>query len=318
VSRPQRSPAGSGPPPTHSGPSATAPAPPGPAPAGLAVIDKPAGWTSHDVVARVRRLAATRRVGHAGTLDPLATGVLLVGVGAATRLLGYLSGSDKSYRATVVLGVATTTDDAEGEPTVRRPTAGLTDEQIRSAAAGLVGRIEQVPPAYSAVQQQGRRAYAAARAGQPLDLPPRQIEVHRLEVLAVRRAGDTVLADLDIDVSAGGYIRALARDLGRSLQVGGHLSALRRTRVGRYTLDRASPPEPPLALRPLDTVVAETFPRRDVDADTARRVAHGGRLPPGGSTEPVGVFGPAGRLLALVADRDGAAHPLVVFPEGAS
>ncbi len=281
---------------------------------GLVVVDKPAGWTSHDVVARIRRIAGTRRVGHAGTLDPMATGVLVVGVGRATRLLGHLALGDKEYAGTVRLGSTTTTDDAEGE-VLAVSTAPWSPEDVRAALPQLTGRIEQVPPAYSAVKVAGRRAYAKARAGEVVELAARPVTVSAFDLVAVR--GDRV--DVRVICSSGTYIRSLARDLGALLGVGGHLVALRRTRVGPFGLDRAATLDA-LAERfepvPLADAVAAAFVRRDVDADEARVLAHGGRLCAAGlGSGPVGVFGPQGAVVALVEERDGVARPLCVFAQ---
>ncbi len=209
---------------------------------GLLLVDKPTGWTSHDVVARVRRLARTRRVGHAGTLDPMATGVLVLGVGRGTKLLTFLVGADKEYAATVRLGLATHTDDADGEPTSTAApgaVAAVTDQRIEQALAGLTGRIEQVPSAVSAIKVDGKRAYARVRAGDEVHLAARPVTVHRLDVVDRRRAvtddgADVLDLDIVVHVSSGTYVRALGRDLGERLGVGGHLTALRRTRVGGF------------------------------------------------------------------------------------
>lgn len=286
---------------------------------GLVVLDKPAGWTSHDVVARVRRIVRTRRVGHAGTLDPMATGVLVLGVDRATKLLGHLALTDKSYRATVRLGQSTLTDDAEGELTGGSSAAGVDPAAVRAGLAALTGEIEQVPSAVSAVKIAGRRAYARVRAGEEVALPPRRVTVSRLSLEALRRPAPELL-DLDVvvDCSSGTYVRALARDLGAALGVGGHLTALRRTRVGPFTLAGALTLEQ-LAERPdpvpvpLDAAVAAAFPRRDLDPEVAARLAHGGRLEPAGIPGPYGAFGPDGAVIALVQESDGAARPLVVF-----
>jgi tRNA pseudouridine55 synthase len=289
---------------------------PSPAPDGVVVVDKPAGWTSHDVVARMRRLAHTRKVGHAGTLDPMATGVLLVGIGKATRLLGHLALTEKTYDGTVRLGVTTTTDDAEGETLAVVSAAGVTEAAVVAATARLTGVIQQVPPQVSAIKVDGQRAYKRARAGEDVALQARPVTVHELTVLDVRHGVATVDVDVRVRCSSGTYIRSLARDLGAALGVGGHLTALRRTAVGPFTLD-ATRTLDELAERctvvPLAEVVAATFRRRDVDEADAERVAHGGALPPSGTEGAVGVFGPDGGVLALYADRDGAARPLVVF-----
>lgn len=294
---------------------------------GLLLVDKPAGMTSHDVVARVRRLAGTRRVGHAGTLDPMATGLLVIGVEKATRLLGHLTLHGKDYLGTIRLGSVTTTDDAEGEVVDLVDASGVADDAVRVAAAQLVGEIEQVPPAVSAIKVGGVRSYARARRGEDVSLAARVVTVHTLDVLAVRRAGPYVDVDIAAAVSSGTYIRALARDLGAALGVGGHLTSLRRTRVGGYGLDQAhrldelaalaDSGELTSALLPLADAVTQAFPRRDVDEDEARRVRHGGRLPAAGlGSGPVGVFGPDGSVLALVAERGAAAVPLCVFADG--
>jgi tRNA pseudouridine55 synthase len=205
------------------------------APDGLVVVDKPQGWTSHDVVGRTRRLARTRKVGHAGTLDPMATGVLVLGIGKATRLLGHLALTEKQYDGTIRLGQTTVTDDAEGEVVTTHDASAVTDEAIAAGVATLTGEIQQVPTAVSAVKVDGVRSYARVRAGEDVELKARPVTVSRFEVLA--RRGD----DLDVTVtcSSGTYVRALARDLGAALGVGGHLTALRRTRVGPFELAAA-------------------------------------------------------------------------------
>jgi tRNA pseudouridine55 synthase len=277
----------------------------------LVIVDKPADWTSHDVVARIRRLARTRKVGHAGTLDPMATGVLVVGVGRATRLLGHLSLADKSYDATVRLGVTTTTDDAQGE-LVEQRSVDVSDEQITAALAPLTGEILQIPSAVSAIKVDGKRAYARVRAGEQVELAARPVTVHELTVRE-RRGNDV---DLHVRCSSGTYVRALARDLGAALGVGAHLTRLRRTRVGGYDLAQAATLDElaeNFRVLPLAEAVAAGFPLREVDEEDARRLRHGIKLPPSGRSGPVGVFGPDRLLLALVEDRDGAARPLVVF-----
>lgn len=286
---------------------------------GLVVVDKPAGWTSHDVVARVRRLAGIRRVGHAGTLDPMATGVLLLGVGKATRLLGHLALTDKAYDATIRLGVATLTDDAEGEVVARADASGVTAAMLDRSVLALTGPLQQVPSAVSAVKVDGRRAYARVRAGEQVELAPRAVLVRTFDVVAVRASRTVQDIDVRVECSSGTYVRALARDLGVSLGVGGHLVALRRTRVGPYDLAGArtlAELEEELVTLPLAAAVASAFPRLDVDAGTARRVSQGVPLAATGlSAGPVGVFGPGDALLALVQDSDDRAKPLAVFVE---
>jgi len=290
---------------------------------GLVIVDKPGGLTSHDVVARIRRLAGTRRVGHAGTLDPMATGVLVVGVEKATRLLGYLTVTEKQYDATIRLGQSTSTDDAEGEVTFTASAqdvsaATLTEHELAKAVAELTGEIQQVPPAVSAIKVDGQRAYKLTRAGAAPELKPRPVTVYEFTVTDVRPAGDGDLTDVDATVrcSSGTYVRALARDLGDKLGTGGHLTALRRTRVGGYGLDAAQTLDQ-LADRfevmPLAQAAAAAFPRRDLSADEARRLAHGGRLAATGIAGPMAAFAPDGSLVALLAEQDGQARPLAVF-----
>ncbi|MFG1736756.1 tRNA pseudouridine(55) synthase TruB [Micromonospora chalcea] len=287
---------------------------------GLIVVDKPGGMTSHDVVARIRRLARTRRVGHGGTLDPMATGVLVIGVGRATRLLTYVIGAGKSYAATIRLGQSTVTDDAEGEVVAITPAGAVTDDGLRAALAALTGEIDQVPSAVSAIKINGQRAYKRVRDGETVELPARRVTVSRLEVRAIRRdAPDVVDVDVDVTCSSGTYIRALARDAGAALGVGGHLTALRRTAVGGFTLaeaatlDQLEQRAPDVVNLPLDAAAARFFPRRDATADETRVLSHGGPLTPAGITGPYAVFDPAGGLIAIVSERDGRARAEIVL-----
>jgi tRNA pseudouridine55 synthase len=279
---------------------------------GLVVVDKPGDWTSHDVVARVRRIAGTRRVGHAGTLDPMATGVLIVGVGRATRLLGYLARDDKDYLASIRLGASTTTDDAEGEVLEISDAGSVTDAMVLAEMGALSGEIEQVPSAVSAIKIDGVRSYARVRAGNEVALAARPVRVDRFELL--RRDADHL--EVAVTCSTGTYVRALARDLGRALGVGAHLTALRRTRVGRFGLDRArtlDALEADFSAVPLAAAVDSAFARVDVSDEEARRIGHGQRLTLALPASPTGVFAPDGRVVALVEDRDGLAQPLCVF-----
>lgn len=283
---------------------------------GVLVIDKPDGPTSHDVVAGVRRLLGVRRVGHAGTLDPMATGVLVVAVGPATRALSWLGSGTKDYRARVRLGVTTTTDDARGDVLAERATAGLTAAAVRAGLEQLTGRIHQVPPAVSAVKVAGRRAYARTRAGEAVELSPREVVVERLELTGYA-PGDRV-ADLELVVtcSGGTYVRALARDLGAALGTGAHLTELRRTRVGAFADALARPLASltgPADLEPLGAALARVLPTRQVDATAGTHLAHGRVLAPSGVPGPVLALAADGRALAVLADRDGWARPLVVF-----
>jgi tRNA pseudouridine55 synthase len=255
---------------------------------GLIVVDKPGGMTSHDVVARIRRLAKTRRVGHGGTLDPMATGVLVIGVNRATRLLTFVIGSAKSYTATIRLGETTVTDDAEGEVTARVSAAAVTDEAVHAGLAAQTGDIDQVPSAVSAIKINGVRAYKRVREGEQVELPARRVTVSRLEVLAIRRSSEPkpgAVLDVDIDVtcSSGTYIRAIARDLGSALGVGGHLTALRRTAVGGLTLSEASTlteleeRAPDVVALPLAEAARRAFPHRTATGGRHRRTVRGVR-----------------------------------------
>ncbi|GAA3412732.1 tRNA pseudouridine(55) synthase TruB [Streptosporangium vulgare] len=288
-----------------------------PPPSGLIIVDKPAEWTSHDVVAKLRGIAGTRKVGHAGTLDPMATGVLVVGVEKATRLLGHLALTEKGYDATIRLGQSTNTDDAEGEIIATVSAAEVAEEGIRKGVAALTGPIMQIPPQVSAIKVNGERAYKRARAGEEVELKARPVTVSGFEITAVRRHGDLVDVDASVSCSSGTYIRALARDLGADLGVGGHLTALRRTRVGPYDLSAAHTLERLAAecvILPMADAVAAAFPRRDVTAEEAASVAHGGRLPALGlGSGPIGVFGPDGTLVALVEEHGQIAKSLAVF-----
>ena len=294
----------------------------------LVVVDKPGGLTSHDVVARVRRLAGTRRVGHGGTLDPMATGVLVVGVGRATRLLTYVIGATKGYTATIRLGQSTVTDDALGDLVSCADPGGVPESAVRAAVRALTGTIAQVPSAVSAIKVDGRRAYHRVRAGEQVALAARTVTVSRFDLRDLRRGtagpdGPPVLdLAVEVDCSSGTYIRALARDLGTALGVGGHLTALRRTAVGGFTLAEAATlaelagyPGP--AGLTLAAAAARFFPRRDADPDQARVLAHGGPLAAVGLPAPYAVFDPDGELLAIVTERDGRTRAEVVFVPGA-
>ncbi len=292
---------------------------------GLVIVDKPPGWTSHDVVGRIRRLAGTRRVGHAGTLDPMATGVLVVGVEKATRLLGHLALAEKAYTGTIRLGQATSTDDAAGGIVSAPGVGDLGDDEVRAAAAGFTGEICQVPPQVSAVKVAGVRAYRMARSGREAPLRARAVTVRAFEITAIRRAsppataaGAAVIdADVSVTCSSGTYIRALARDLGEALGTGGHLISLRRIRAGRYTVAAARTLDELAAsftVLPLADAAAAEFPRRNVTAEEAERVTHGGALPATGlGPGAAAVFGPGGEFLALVQEEGDLARPLAVF-----
>lgn len=331
---------------------------------GLLIIDKPSGWTSHSVVGACRRIAGTRKVGHAGTLDPMATGVLVVGVNRATRLLTYLVGCDKDYVATIRLGQATVTDDAEGDVTTtaqvheidalwaaiagehesrREGDASMpsaSSDPLRAAIGRLTGDIVQTPSAVSAIKIDGKRSYARVRAGENVALEGRPVTVSRFEVLAVRRVelvDRAIDVDVEVTVSSGTYVRALARDLGAALGVGGHLTALRRTRVGGFTLAQAhtvealeaaraageprredgagTPGTSGLPLVTLEEAARFTLPARELEADEAHRVGHGVRIASAepGRAGPVAAFAPDGRLVAILDESRERVMPEVVF-----
>ncbi|MDT7665475.1 MAG: tRNA pseudouridine55 synthase [Pseudonocardiales bacterium] len=286
-------------------------------PSGLVVVDKPGGLTSHDVVGRLRRLLGTRKIGHAGTLDPMATGVLVLGVERATRLLGHLALDTKAYAATIRLGVATSTDDAEGEVTATRDAGGVEEAAVRAGMVPLTGAIEQVPSAVSAIKVDGKRAYQRVRDGEQVRLAARPVTVSEFTLDAVRRGPGYTDLDVRVECSSGTYIRALARDLGAGLDVGGHLTALRRTRVGPFALDTARTLDE-LAERPelthdLAAAVTAAFPVRTADPDEAEALSHGRALTAAGISGVYAVTGQDGRALALVSEVDGRARPVLVL-----
>ncbi|MFI8130936.1 tRNA pseudouridine(55) synthase TruB [Streptomyces diastaticus] len=293
-------------------------------PDGLVIVDKPSGFTSHDVVAKMRGIARTRRVGHAGTLDPMATGVLVLGVERATKLLGHLALSEKEYLGTVRLGQNTVTDDAEGEITASTDASDIGRAAVDAGVAALTGDIMQVPSKVSAIKIDGKRSYTRVREGEEFEIPARPVTVSSFTVHDVRadKAADgTPVLDLVVSVvcSSGTYIRALARDLGAALGVGGHLTALRRTRVGPYGLDAAKTLErlqQELTVMPVAEAAAAAFPRWDLDERRAKLVLNGVRIDMPeeyAGQGPVGVFDPAGRCLALVEEQKGRARSVAVF-----
>ncbi|UDY22568.1 tRNA pseudouridine(55) synthase TruB [Nocardioides sp. Kera G14] len=291
-------------------------------PSGLVIVDKGPGLTSHDVVARVRRLAGTRKVGHAGTLDPMATGVLVLGVERATRLLGHLMLTEKSYDATVRLGASTTTDDAEGETLSVTSASHLLEAAIRDAFASQVGDIEQVPTKVSAIKVDGKRAYALAREGVEVELKARPVTIHELAVHDVRASSssggpdETIDVDISVRCSSGTYIRAIARDVGALLGVGGHLTALRRTAVGPYTLDDARTVEQlteSFEMLPISDAARAAFPAYELVDDQEREVRYGRKLPIA-IDSLTAVFAPSGEFLALYEPAGpSTARPTAVF-----
>lgn len=274
---------------------------------GLVVVDKPAGMTSHDVVARLRRIFSTRRVGHAGTLDPLATGVLVVGIERGTKFLAHLVATTKSYDATIRLGAATTTDDAEGEVLSEVGAASISNDDALAGMAALTGDIMQRPASVSAIKIDGKRAHERVRAGEDIEIPARPVTVSRFEALAYRRPDHYLDIDVTVDCSSGTYIRSLARDLGESLGVGGHLTALRRTAVGPFlladalTLDELET-TPRLSLS-LDEALARSYPVLHVTDEEAAALAMGKWLEPRGLDGTHAAVAPDGRSVALIREK---------------
>lgn len=306
-------------------PHVPSPAPSLPRTAGFVIVDKPLGWTSHDVVARMRRLAGTRKVGHAGTLDPAASGVLVLGVEKATKLLTWVTGTSKTYEATIRLGAATVTDDAEGDVTERADAstlAGVSDSDIQREVSALTGEIQQVPSAVSAIKVNGKRSYARVRGGEDVELAARPVTIHEFTVHDISRDETGIDVTATVSCSSGTYIRALARDMGRGLGVGGHLTALRRTRVGSFTLDQAHTLDD-LTQSVSDGGTVDTleinraaellFPVRRLDAGEATGLSHGRRISAHpaelieGTDLPVACFAPNGTLVALAENRGSAA-----------
>jgi len=292
-------------------------------PPGIVVVDKPAGMTSHDVVGRCRRIFGTRKVRHAGTLDPMATGVLVIGIERATKILGLLTATSKSYAATIRLGRTTTTEDAEGEVLQDFSARAVTDEAIEAGIAGLRGEISQRPSSVSAVKIGGKRAYQLVREGQDVQLAERNVRIDRFEVLETRRPdpqtgdGDFVDVDVEVDCSSGTYIRALARDLGETLAVGGHLTALRRTRVGGFGLEHARTleqlEEHPRLSYDLDAACLSAFARRDISAAEAQDAAHSRPLAATGAEGVYAATDPDDRVIALLEDRGERTKSVVVI-----
>jgi tRNA pseudouridine55 synthase len=324
------------------------PAPALPAGGGLLLVDKPSGCTSHDVVGRLRHVLRTRRIGHAGTLDPMATGLLVLAVDRSTKLLGHLALTDKTYLATIRLGQRTDSDDADGLVVSTSPAGAVTAEAVASGIAALTGDLLQVPSSVSAIKVDGRRAYDIVRAGETVELAARPVTVSRFELTApIRRSGDLVDLDVVVDCTTGTYIRSLARDLGAALGVGGHLTRLRRTRVGPFVVDGAvdvfGAPDPDAAavepaagrptvpratvttafaadiaarIVPATQAVTAAFPVRTVDESRALDLRHGRTIDTAGIAGTYGVFGPAGTFVALVAEQSGRTRSVLGWESG--
>ncbi len=285
---------------------------------GIVLVDKPQGPTSHDVVAQCRKIFNTRKVGHAGTLDPMATGMLVIGVGRATRLLGYLSANDKEYLAIMRLGISTETDDAEGEVIRSSSADHVTDDALLEVIRGFRGHISQRPSKVSAIKVDGKRAYARVRDGEEVELPAREVTVQDIEVIAIERQSDLQVVDVTVRVvcSAGTYIRALARDIGDQLGVGGHLTMLRRTRSGSFsTMTPLEVLREKPTIVPLADAIRTGFPVVTLSDDEAKRARHGVHVPaPLEAHDGLsGIFDTAGNVISLAQISSNVVSPVVVF-----
>lgn len=283
-------------------------------PSGMVIVDKPSAVTSHQVVGRLRRLLGTRKIGHAGTLDPMATGVLILGVNRATRMLGHLALHDKRYTATLRLGASSNTDDADGEVTPVADASGITLEVVDRMLETQRGDIQQIPTTVSAIKVDGRRAYALARAGEHVELKPRPVTISRLDVRATRQCGQFLDVDLDVECSSGTYVRAIARDLGAALGVGGHLTSLRRTRIGNYGIeDAVTLSDVPPVLMSMADAARLSFPVLEVTAAEATDIGFGRSLARTVPASPTGMIAPDGSLLALYQPGESGSRPLAVL-----
>ncbi|CAB4595946.1 unannotated protein [freshwater metagenome] len=284
---------------------------------GFLVVDKAAGMTSHDVVAIGRRALNTRKVGHAGTLDPMATGVLVLGFNNGTRLLQYITDGDKSYSATIVLGVSTTTDDHEGDVIATTDAGSVDEADIKRVLGAMVGEIMQRPTNVSAIKVDGKKAYDRARSGEEFELPARKVTISQLDILDIRHEGLTTEIDVEVTCSAGTYIRAIARDLGFELGVGGHLSVLRRSRVAGFTLNGATPIDQlksgEFSTLDLADVARTTFPVRELELDEVNELSFGRPLAPNAGEEIFAALSPDNRLIALLKNSIDKAKPVAVF-----
>jgi tRNA pseudouridine55 synthase len=281
------------------------------------VVDKEPGMTSHDVVAISRRALNTRKVGHAGTLDPMATGVLVLGFNNGTRLLQYITEGDKSYQATIILGTSTVTDDFEGEVLATADASGVTDDQIHSELSTIRGTFMQRPSSVSAVKVDGERAYDRVRAGEVVVLASREVTISQLDILGIRRSGTKVEINIEVTCSAGTYIRSIARDCGDALKVGGHLSALRRTRVAGFGLDGAvslaALKAGDFSTLDLADVARSTFPVREISLEERLELSFGRTLTPNSTAGIHAGISSSNELIALLSNIDGKAKPIAVF-----
>ncbi len=283
-------------------------------PSGVVLIDKPTGITSHDVVAQLRKKLSEKKIGHAGTLDPFASGLLVMGIGSGTKLLHHLFGLDKQYLATIRLGQATTTDDLEGDVVSEASAKSVSMEQIKEEIKNLTGSIQQVPSSVSAIKIQGKRAYDLARAGEEVVIPARSVEVYHFQPTSeLRMVGDFVEFGVTVDCSSGTYIRALARDLGTALGVGGHLRALRRTRIGEFSIADATSIESVGDFKPLLDVARKLFPVVELSSSQAQDIVHGQRLTLENDGNLAASF--EGKLLAILEPVAKSYRSITVFPE---
>ena len=287
---------------------------------GFVVVDKAGAMTSHDVVAVGRRVLGTRKVGHAGTLDPMATGILILGFGHGTRLLQYITDGDKTYRATIALGAATITDDVEGEVISRASESELakvSDEQIGQVLSSMRGVISQRPSSVSAVKVDGKRAHERVRAGEVFELASREVSISQLDVLEIRRHSNSIQIDIEVTCSAGTFIRAIARDLGSTLDVGGHLTFLRRTRVASFGEEIANPFEEfksgDFKVLGLVDVATSIFKVRDLTSDEAAELSFGRKISASASAGIYAAISSTRELIALLENRDDGAKPIAVF-----
>jgi tRNA pseudouridine55 synthase len=284
---------------------------------GFLIVDKEPGMTSHDVVAMGRKALGTRKVGHAGTLDPMATGVLVLGYGNGTRLLQYITDGDKSYEATIVLGASTITDDHEGEVIESHDASSVDDASIEKILKAMVGTISQRPSSVSAVKVGGERAYDRVRAGEVFELAPRTITITSLNILRIRHLDKTTEVDIDVTCSAGTFIRAIARDLGDELSIGGHLRALRRTRVAGFSLDVATTitdlKAKTFTALDLTDVARRTFAARELSVDEVRELSFGRSLSPSSTQAITAAISPENILIALLRNDGDKAKPVAVF-----
>ena len=278
---------------------------------GFVIIDKPAGITSHDVVAKLRKTLGTKQVGHAGTLDPMATGVLVLGVNKATKFLQYITQGKKAYHAQIRLGQATSSDDAQGEIISTSDTSNVSDQEIRDFLATQIGSIMQVPTKVSAIKINGQRAYDLVREGKEVDIPARKIDIYKLDVIEIKR-GEFLDIEISVECSAGTYIRSIARDLGSSLGVGGHLISLRRSLVAPFSLSDCSSLESP-EIRPLASEISKVMSVRNVDLLEVKELSFGRSLSASNTDGPVVALAPDGKVAAILENREHGAQPVAVF-----